>query len=349
MEVSEKSDWFASAWHWFFEDPVLDETTILRKSHTHHGVFFTSEKFYEEVPYIVLYVVFTILFFRVRSFVESRLRVAAKSHGVRKSDVNKFTECGFYAIYYVIAMAIGLAVFFKDEWDLFPTVSVWSDWPTQHFTRSFRTYYLAECAFYSHAIVYTFLYDARRSDFRELVIHHFSTIILVFASYWFRFHRTGLLVLLAHNPADIFLYSTKAIFYWNKREGLLKDAMFGLFAVSFLLSRLVFLPFVVIPCAYWDAITVVGHYGLPHWTLLNSFLWILQSLHVFWFVLILKMIIKMLVKGEVDADIRSDDESHSKSGDLNDVADQVASLEQSKAPAPSKSASKTRRKVRSDD
>jgi ceramide synthetase len=276
----------------------------LRYETSDNDVFLSALKFQVEAPGLIVLGLLVLWFFFLRHATEKVLLAMADARGIGR-DRRKFAECGFYTVYYLLAFGIGLLVLWHDAWSL---GDVFVNWPIQPFRRVFRLYYLGELAYYIHAIVYTCLFDPRRSDFTELIVHHVATIALVFFSYWLNTHRIGLIILLLHNFADIFLYGTKSVYYWNHRLGLIKDVLFGVFALAFFASRLVFLPLYVVPICWYGTAPTNLPGGLPGRLIANSFLWVLQALHIFWFALIVRMVVRMVIKGQVESDIRSDDE-----------------------------------------
>lgn len=319
---------------WFINDPVVERTMVEKVVDPLSNAMFITHRPYEMVAPVLAVALFSTLYFVIRYRVEAFLIHVARKRGVHSPDARKFAECGFYVAYYVVAITLGSLVLWADGWDLWTSTNFWVDWPAQPFPRFFRVYYLAELSFYVHAIVFTTWFDTRRSDFVELVTHHAATIALIALSYFFFFFRVGLAILLLHNIADIFLYATKVAYYWNYRNGLLKDILFGVFALSFFGTRLVFFPVHVLYSTWYEVGDIRGFESIVHACLLfNVLLWTLQLLHVFWFALITRMLWRLWKKGEVEKDIRSDDdESVDSSNSLTDNSS-VASETSSKSGA----------------
>jgi uncharacterized membrane protein len=84
------------------------------------------------------------------------------------------------------------------------------------------------------------------------------------------------------------------------------DVCFAFFATFFFVTRLVIFPRYCVYSLIFEAPAVFGMWGgfWPNFLLYGT----LQLLHVFWFVLILKMAYKIVTVGEVEKDVRSDDE-----------------------------------------
>ncbi|XP_041087345.1 ceramide synthase 6-like isoform X2 [Polyodon spathula] len=85
------------------------------------------------------------------------------------------------------------------------------------------------------------------------------------------------------------------------------DALFGVFAVVFMVTRLGFLPLVFGRSIYYESWEVIGPF--PSWYFINTVVILLLILHIYWSCLIIAMMIKAWHKGKVSKDDRSDVES----------------------------------------
>ncbi|MED6284592.1 Ceramide synthase 2 [Characodon lateralis] len=174
----------------------------------------------------------------------------------------------------------------------------------QSLERAHFWYYMLELGFYGSLLLRIFV-DVKRKDFKEQVIHHLATIFLLSFSYCANYIRIGTLVMLLHDSSDILLESAKMFNYgsgWRKTC----DSLFVVFAVVFLVTRLVIFPSRIIRTTLLLSMEVfepfTGYY------LFNVLLMVLQALHIFWAGLILRMVFKFL-KGKLEKDERSDEES----------------------------------------
>ncbi|KAK2822224.1 hypothetical protein Q5P01_022289 [Channa striata] len=186
-------------------------------------------------------------------------------------------------------------------WDL---RECWRQYPVQPVERAHYWYYMLELGFYG-SLLLRISVDIKRKDFKEQVIHHLATIFLLIFSYCANYIRIGTLVMLLHDSSDILLESAKMFNYgtgWKKTC----DTLFVVFAVVFLVTRLVIFPSRIIHTTLVLSMEVfepfVGYYFF------NILLMVLQALHIFWAGLILRMVYKFL-KGKLEKDERSDEES----------------------------------------
>ncbi|EGG17244.1 ceramide synthase [Cavenderia fasciculata] len=271
-------------------------------------IFTSMKKVVSELNAVVFLVLATNLFFLVRFFYQHYfLKPLALSYNIRKSNVPRFLENGWYSLYYITFQLFGTYVYMQEGWSIFPTMNIWIGWPVQPFTTLFRTYYLLELSFYLHCTIALF-FETRRKDFYQMLTHHITTFFLVGASYWYRYHRIGLAILWIHNISDIFLYSAKALNYIQKETKdpaayFLAEMLFVGFAVTFFFARLLFLPFVLVRSTLFEAFYVSTQFPLFYPT--NVALVTLLILHLFWFYLVLRIVFKKFQGGQVD-DIRSD-------------------------------------------
>lgn len=162
-------------------------------------------------------------------------------------------------------------------------------------------YLLYEIGFYMAELFAIFIED-RRSDFAEYVFHHILTLLLLSNAWVCLDHRAGGVILLLHDLSDIFLCLVK-VFYYTKCQKLSSIA-FGTFALVFAYCRLYWFPQVIY--AYWFVRPAILPATVSHWA--NTLmLTALQLLHVYWFMLIIRMTIRLL-RNSKSGDVRSDDE-----------------------------------------
>merc|ERR1719424_1392044 len=183
-----------------------------------------------------------------------------------------------------------------------------------------RCYYLMYGARYFQGGI-SCLLEHKRKDFLEMQIHHWTTVVLIYISYFNGWNRIGCCVMLLLDPADAFLHLAKMCKYTSDsmakgvpRKRLWQtsaDFFFAAFAVAFFGTRLVMYPYVC-----WSAhIEATRHFakGVPEWTCV-VLLEILLVLQCYWFSLLVRAIVKMVSSGGVE-DVRSDDESDEDQAD----------------------------------
>ncbi|TSP09091.1 Ceramide synthase 2 [Bagarius yarrelli] len=203
----------------------------------------------------------------------------------RPSNTKKFCEASWRFVFYLISFTFGLA-------SLITRVENVHYW-----------YYMLELGFYWSLLLCVSV-DIKRKDFKEQIVHHIATIFLLGFSYCANYIRIGTLVILIHDSSDFLLESAKMFNYagWKKTC----DSLFVVFAVVFLVTRLVVFPSKIIYTTLILSMEVfqpfAGYYFF------NFLLLVLQFLHIFWAWLILRMIYKFLFLGKLDKDERSDDD-----------------------------------------
>lgn len=123
---------------------------------------------------------------------------------------------------------------------------------------------------------------------------------------YYSYTRVGLVVFALHDPADVFLNGAKVLKYFGFNK--LCDATFVLFTAVWVATRMTLLPIVVNVCFQMQKVRCAAQYMLPGDFFEPVFLYILQVLHCYWTVLILRMAWRFVVVKGVEKDIRSDDE-----------------------------------------
>lgn len=245
----------------------------------------------------------------------------------RKGTRSKISENLFYSTYYIVGfLYFALVLIPQADWSvnlmsnstnvvkalIHPFPPPMSD--AEHF-------YYSQCmGFYASAAAFLILFDGRRSDFGELILHHAVTIGLVGMSYAYGYVRSGIIIIALHDVGDIFLYSAKCVHYLGFSGP--DTALFAVFAVVFYVTRLVMFSRMVftIFVETFQVLIVEPSFNrwamfydtyLPHYVFFVLFLGTLLFLHGFWFALVLKMIYREVFLGKKvteEGDIRSDDE-----------------------------------------
>ncbi|KAF7142821.1 hypothetical protein RHSIM_Rhsim05G0084500 [Rhododendron simsii] len=124
------------------------------------------------------------------------------------------------------------------------------------------------------------------------------------------FFRIGSIILALHDASDVFMEAAKVFKYSEKELG--ASVCFGLFAISWLLLRLIFFPFWIIKSTSKDLckfLRLSEAYDTSLYYVFNTMLVTLLMFHIYWWYLIWSMIMRQLKnQGKVGEDIRSDSE-----------------------------------------
>jgi len=223
------------------------------------------------------------------------------------------------ALMYGTFSVIGCVVVTSQAW-VWPSSNWWigfaePDAPHALMRDDLRCYYLLYTGRYLQCII-SVLLEPKRKDFVEMCIHHTVTVVVCLISYWYGWNRIGVVVMLLMDPADVPLHFAKLCKYLSEDAGeqppflsqaswaFCADRLFEVFAVVFLVMRLILYPYVC-----WSAHFEATRYfpkGVPEWTCV-ILLEILLVLQIYWFSLIIRVAIKMAQGGNAE-DVRSDDE-----------------------------------------
>ncbi|XP_063001800.1 ceramide synthase 2 [Elgaria multicarinata webbii] len=226
----------------------------------------------------------------------------------RPSLLKKFREASWRFTFYLIAFIAGLAVIADKPW-FYDLQKVWEGYPVQVLLPSQYWYYIIELSFY-WSLLFRIASDVKRKDFKEQVIHHVATIILISFSWFTNYIRAGTLIMALHDASDHLLESAKMFNYAGWKNTC--DYIFIVFAVVFIITRLIIFPFWILRCTIIDPLDVYppffGYYFF------NSMMIVLQSLHVFWAYFIIRMAHKFITGKSVD-DERSDRDETDNSED----------------------------------
>lgn len=217
--------------------------------------------------------------------------------------LQKFCDSGWHFMFYVAAFTYGLTVLWDKPW-FSKTVECWVGWPKQNVTNDVYWYYLVELAFY-WSLIFTLIWDPKRADFYQMLVHHVATIVLMNFSWLVNFVRIGTLVLIVHDVADPLLELTKMVNYlkWKRTT----DCIFVVFGISWITSRHIVFPYAILYSTTFEILSVFGEPTFFNY-FFNFFLYLLLALGFMWTYHLIKAVVKKLSEGEV-TDTRSDSET----------------------------------------
>mmetsp|Transcript_40191 Transcript_40191/g.87839 ORF Transcript_40191/g.87839 Transcript_40191/m.87839 type:complete len:648 (-) Transcript_40191:99-2042(-) len=231
---------------------------------------------------------------------------------LKRAPLVKFAQSVMEAVIYGSFAFVGLRIVPSQPW-VWPSSNWWKDFTSgsHNWMRAdMRCFYILYISRYFQALL-SVLMEPRRKDFVEMMLHHIVTVTVIFISYIYGWNRVGMVVMVLLDPADVPLHLAKLCKYiamattgsrhiWQ----IVADRLFEIFAVVFLVTRLVLYSYVC-----WSAhVEASDHFtkGFPEWACV-ALLYTLLLLQVYWFFLIVKVAVKLL-SGEGVEDPRSDDE-----------------------------------------
>lgn len=235
---------------------------------------------------------------------------AKKAVKLKGNQVAKFAQSVMEVAIYGGFTILGLLVVPSQEF-VWPSWKWWrgfSEGGHDVMRLDLRCYYLLYVARYSQALV-SVLFEAKRKDFAEMLIHHIVTIVIIYVSYVYGWNRVGVVVMALLDPADVPLHLAKLCKYTAESTKkhlwqFLADRLFEVFGVTFFVTRIICYGYVC-----WSAHIEATRYfpkGVPEWTCV-VLLYTLLVLQCYWFSLIVKVAMKLFAGKSVE-DIRSDDE-----------------------------------------
>ncbi|XP_037548676.1 ceramide synthase 2a [Nematolebias whitei] len=157
----------------------------------------------------------------------------------RPSKLKKFQEASWRFIFYFFAFFAGLAVLIDKPW-FYDMKQMWQDFPKMPLLPSQYWYYMIELGFYL-SLVCSVASDVKRKDFKEQIVHHVATILLISFSWMVNYTRTGTLIMLVHDASDYLMELAKMFNYARWRRTC--NFIFFTFAAVFIFTRLVIFPF----------------------------------------------------------------------------------------------------------
>ncbi|XP_068202020.1 ceramide synthase 2-like [Palaemon carinicauda] len=243
-------------------------------------------------------------------YVERWLRL--KRNSERFTKYGKFVDCGFHLVGHTVITIYGLLVLSDKPW-LWEIDLCWKDYPRHNITPDLWWYYMIGLSYYwASTFFQMFSIGGERSDAVQMMLHHFSTVILIAFSWVINFVRVGTLILLVHECADIPLIAAKMCKYAGIDAP--TDILFVIFLLVWLYTRCYLYPFWILHSIFFEAPIL---HGIPVVIFCKGLVLALMVLNLIWTGLIARIIIKKFTGGSLE-DIRSDADDVSDD-DLDDV------------------------------
>ncbi|KAL7641824.1 UNVERIFIED_CONTAM: hypothetical protein RMT77_007698 [Armadillidium vulgare] len=224
----------------------------------------------------------------------------------RPSKMFKLCDCCWNLIYYIFYCVYGLWVLYDKEW-LWDIKECWTGYPFQSVSKDLWWYYILSLGYYT-TMSLTHMFQHKRKDSLQMLLHHLVTLVLIFLSFNVNMIRLGSLILLVHECADIPLLTAKVCGYVG--HGSAMDFLFIIFILLWVITRLYLYPFWIMKNALFDAHRILNTMA-PVYYIFNGLLVILLLFHLVWTFFILQIILKK-IKTKETRDLRSDDEDLSK-------------------------------------
>jgi len=184
--------------------------------------------------------------------------------------------------------------------------TVWIPYPPDPVTMkvSLRYLYVVQLAIWVYTAFSCRFVELRRKDYIEMMVHHIVTILLVAGSWSYNYMRIGLLVLYVHDVSDIFIDLMKMYNYvhmYGASGFFMVEIGYITTLVTWVYWRLYQLPFKIIYCT-----SIVVHaqlsgsatpgkpwldfpWHLPGYVKFNILLLALLALHIYWYLLLLRI------------------------------------------------------------
>ena len=239
----------------------------------------------------------------------------AQSEMKLRRRIGRFAEQGWVLILYATSLLLVVLAVQRQPFWLWKPEHLWLGYPVTTMDALSKAVYLWEASNYIHQVFVIHL-EERRSDYWQMLTHHFVTLLLIGGSYVSCFHYVGFVILLLMDPADICLSLAKLSKYMGCTT--LCDVLFAIFMLVWIITRHVGYAFVWWSC-YKDAPRLIsfgttynlasGHMLTPtSYALFLVLLGTLQVILLVWLGMILKIALRVVTaKGAVDT--RSDDDS----------------------------------------
>jgi len=184
------------------------------------------------------------------------------------------------------------------------TQLLWSEFP-QIETWQMTMFYAIGVGYHLHRAVFQF-FDHYRKDFVAMVLHHWTTVGLIWLSWHYGLTACGTIVMFCHDATDFFLAAAKICGYHHYT--FFKELFFVLFVLHWIFIRMGLFAWKIVLTSTFD--TVPSHSCHWAWYFFIPGLWVLLSLHCYWLTFILNIIYRKVCLRKSIVDTRSDSDTY---------------------------------------
>ncbi|GAW24241.1 hypothetical protein ANO14919_138240 [Xylariales sp. No.14919] len=178
-----------------------------------------------------------ILFSGIRaSLMKYVLAPFARSWGLSKKAVTRFSEQGWMFMYNAVFWSLGMYIYLSSSY-AFKLEELWTDWPQREMEGLVKGYMLAQLAYWTQQVLVVNL-EARRHDYWQMIAHHCATITLVASAYAYHYTRVSNLIFVLMDIIELIFPLAKCLKYLGFTT--ICDVIFGIFMVTWLVTRHVF-------------------------------------------------------------------------------------------------------------
>ena len=115
-------------------------------------------------------------------------------------------------LFYLVVTVFGFYVTSKEPWFVKPA-RLWYDCDSipclYPVANSLNLQYCLQLGYYVQAVPALYVWDLKRKDFYQMLVHHFVTFSLICYSIRTNLVRAGAMILLIHDVCDVFMEAAK--------------------------------------------------------------------------------------------------------------------------------------------
>lgn len=151
-----------------------------------------------------------------------------------------------------------------------------------------REYFMLQLGYHMHSLI-VHVTSKIRNDFMEMLLHHTLTVMLVSLAYLMNYLPMSLLILYSHDISDAFVSFSRALVDTNMNK--LAFCCYLCLMITWVYTRLIIFPFDLIRMSCYTNPMIHEMYGIG---ILGAMVHVLVILHIYWFILLVKMGIKFI-------------------------------------------------------
>lgn len=221
-----------------------------------------------------------------------------------EAKVDRFGAACFKACYWTVSTVLGYIILRDEDWmpkelgGSGKASAVWDGYGYQQHSNNLIWFYVVSFAYQLSDFTLHVMFEKRRPDFVEMLLHHSVAIALILTSFMSDFVRVGALTIFLHGISDIWVYFSKALVDTNFK--LMNILAFASLYFTYAWCRLYVFPHRILRNT-WSGVPLnlrQNEAYVGNWTFFNFLLCTLFLLHVYWFTILTRIAMNLVWEGK---------------------------------------------------
>merc|ERR1711942_178839 len=166
----------------------------------------------KDIPAVFFYLLISVV---MHAIIQEFLldKVNKKLH-LSKVKYNKFNESGQLLAFYLVSLFWGGDLILREN--LFSVSSIWEGYPHNNMTFLFKFYFIIQISYWLHIFPELYFQKTKKEDMPPKIQYATLYLIFITASYFLRFTRLALVLLVIHYLSEALFHVCRILAYSEK-------------------------------------------------------------------------------------------------------------------------------------